>query len=113
MSKAFTQTLWWLIAGTRGGGTRARMILVLKERPMNAHQLANYLGADYKTTRQHLDLLVSNRVLTTVGEKYSVNYFLSSEMESQWEDFQKILDTFEEDVRLRSASSRGGEPDGS
>ncbi len=77
MAKAFVRTLWWLIAGTRGGPTRAGIVLALKARPMNAHQLANSLNADYKTIRQHLDLLVSNKILITVGEKYSMNYFLS------------------------------------
>ncbi|HIE30965.1 MAG TPA: ArsR family transcriptional regulator, partial [Methanosarcinales archaeon] len=31
--------LWWLIAGTKGGVNRARIIKILHERPYNANQL--------------------------------------------------------------------------
>ena len=34
--------LGWLIAGTRGGPTRAKIIEALKETPQNANQLATY-----------------------------------------------------------------------
>ncbi|MDI9644837.1 MAG: ArsR family transcriptional regulator, partial [Candidatus Verstraetearchaeota archaeon] len=36
--------LGWLIAGTRGGETRAKIIEALREQPRNANQLANLLG---------------------------------------------------------------------
>jgi len=35
--------LGWLIAGTRGGLTRAKIIIALKETPQNANQLATSL----------------------------------------------------------------------
>ena len=35
--------LGWLIAGTRGGVTRARIIKALKKKPQNANQLATLL----------------------------------------------------------------------
>ncbi len=50
--------LWWLIAGTRGGVNRARIILALHDLPSNANQLAEHLGLDYKTIRHHLDVLI-------------------------------------------------------
>jgi DNA-binding transcriptional ArsR family regulator len=53
--------LGWLIAGSRGGLTRAKIIEELRENPQNANQLANSLGMDYRTIRHHLKLLQKNR----------------------------------------------------
>jgi predicted transcriptional regulator len=61
--------LWWVIAGTRGGASRAKIILFLKERPSNASQLAELLGMDYKTVRHHLEVLLENRLIVRVGGK--------------------------------------------
>lgn len=55
--------LGWLIAGTRGGATRAQIILALKDSPRNANQLANLLGVDYRTIRHHLEILEKNRIV--------------------------------------------------
>ncbi|MEK6988099.1 MAG: winged helix-turn-helix domain-containing protein, partial [Candidatus Thermoplasmatota archaeon] len=49
--------LWYLIAGTRGGINRARILWSLRNRPHNANDLAEFLGLDYKTVRHHLDIL--------------------------------------------------------
>ncbi len=82
--------LGWLIAGTRGGIMRARIIMALKETPMNANQLANFLGVDYRTIRHHLEILEKNRIVTSAGDKYAVTYFLSSEMEENYSVFEEI-----------------------
>ncbi|MEE8168723.1 MAG: winged helix-turn-helix domain-containing protein [Candidatus Hydrothermarchaeales archaeon] len=84
------RVLWWLLAGTRGGATRARIIIELEKRPYNANQLADRLKLDYKTVRHHLDILVDNKILTTAGEKYGTPYFLTEEMEENFELFQEI-----------------------
>lgn len=83
--------LGWLIAGTRGGPTRARIIAALKDSPQNANQLANLLGMDYRTIRHHLDVLEKNRLITTVGEGYGTTYFLSPPMEDNYSVFEEIL----------------------
>jgi DNA-binding transcriptional ArsR family regulator len=82
--------LWWLIAGTKGGVNRARIIHLLNERPYNAHQLSEKLDLDYKTVRHHIKVLEDNDVITTSGEKYGTMYFLSSAMEENYELFQSI-----------------------
>ncbi len=46
------QILWWLIAGSKGGINRARIIMALKKRPYNANQLTQLFGLDYKTVLQ-------------------------------------------------------------
>jgi DNA-binding transcriptional ArsR family regulator len=83
--------LGWLIAGTRGGATRAKIIEVLKETPQNANQLATQLKMDYRTIRHHLDVLEKNKLITTVGEGYGITYFLSTTMEENYELFEEIL----------------------
>jgi DNA-binding transcriptional ArsR family regulator len=86
--------LGWLIAGTRGGITRAQIIEVLKEKPQNANQLANKLKMDYRTIRHHLKVLEKNRVITSVGDRYGLTYFLSPETEENYELFEEIWKRF-------------------
>ena len=83
--------LGWLIAGTRGGVTRAKIIETLRENPQNANQLANTLGMDYRTIRHHLKLLKKNRIITTAGDGYGTTYFLSTELEENYAIFEEIL----------------------
>jgi DNA-binding transcriptional ArsR family regulator len=82
--------LGWLIAGTRGGAMRARIIMALKDSPMNANQLANMLGVDYRTIRHHLEILEKNKIVTSAGDKYGVTYFLTSIMEENYDVFREI-----------------------
>jgi len=83
--------LGWLIAGTRGGATRAKIIEALKESPRNANQLANLLGMDYRTMRHHLEVLEKNRIITSAGEAYGVTYFLTQTMEENYALFEEIV----------------------
>jgi DNA-binding transcriptional ArsR family regulator len=83
--------LGWLIAGTRGGATRAKIIEALKETPQNANQLANLLGMDYRTIRHHLKVLEKNKIITAAGESYGITYFLSPSMEENYALFEEIL----------------------
>ena len=57
------QLLWYLLAGTRGGLNRIRILEALLERPYNAHQLSEELELDYRTMRHHLDVLTKNHIL--------------------------------------------------
>jgi DNA-binding transcriptional ArsR family regulator len=82
--------LGWLIAGTRGGPTRARIIETLKESPLNANQLATMLQMDYKTMRHHLEVLEKNKMLTSVGDRYGATYFLSQMLEDNYSLFEEI-----------------------
>jgi DNA-binding transcriptional ArsR family regulator len=90
-ARPFKYVLGWLIAGTRGGVTRAKIIQILKETPQNANQLANLLGMDYRTIRHHLAVLEKNRIITSAGEGYGITYFLSPAMEDNYALFEEIL----------------------
>jgi len=83
--------LGWLIAGTRGGMSRAKIIQALNESPKNANQLATLLSMDYRTIRHHIDVLEKNRIITSAGEGYGKTYFLSPTMETNYSEFEEIL----------------------
>jgi DNA-binding transcriptional ArsR family regulator len=83
--------LGWLIAGSRGGVTRAQIIQALKETPQNANQLANWLKMDYRTIRHHLKVLEKNRIITSAGDRYGTTYFLSPTMEENYALFEEIV----------------------
>ena len=83
--------LGWLIAGTRGGVTRAKIIEELRENPQNANQLAKTLEMDYRTIRHHLKILTKNRIITSAGDGYGTTYFLSPEMEENYGLFEEIM----------------------
>jgi DNA-binding transcriptional ArsR family regulator len=90
MSTALENTLLWLLAGSRGGKRRADIIIALKKRPMNARQIQKVVGLDYKTVRYHLDLLVENQLLTTIGERYGLLYVISPTLDSKFSLFEEI-----------------------
>jgi DNA-binding transcriptional ArsR family regulator len=83
--------LWWLIAGSKGGVNRAKIIKELHERPYNANQITERLGLDYKTIRHHLKILSENGIIeSNSGEKYGTMYFLSQNMEENYALFLEI-----------------------
>ena len=82
--------LWWLIAGKRGGINRGRIIKALADRPYNMHQLSEELNLSYKTVRHHVKILEKNNVIKPVGDTYGKLYFLSSEMEENYDVFEEI-----------------------
>ncbi len=90
-ARSLKYLLGWLIAGTRGGPTRARIIAALRESPQNANQLATLLKMDYKTMRHHLEVLEKNKIITSVGERYGATYFLSQVMEDNYSEFEEIM----------------------
>ena len=90
-ARSLKYLLGWLIAGTRGGPTRAKIIIALKESPQNANQLATLLKMDYKTMQHHLEVLEKNKIITSVGERYGATYFLSQMMEDNYSEFEGIM----------------------
>lgn len=87
-----------MIAGTRGGNTRAKIINALIDRPYNANQLSEILGMDYKTIRHHIGVLIKNSIIVTEGGKYGAMYFLSSKMEANLDEFGEIWEKIDKDT---------------
>jgi DNA-binding transcriptional ArsR family regulator len=82
--------LWWMLAGTAGGLNRGRIILLLRQRPYNAHQMARQLGLDYKTIRHHIGVLAENSLVISRGDGYGKMFFLSPELEADFAIFEQI-----------------------
>ena len=89
-NRSFRHLLQWLIAGSRGGVNRARIIETLYKDPMNANQLGEALEVDYRTIRHHLDVLEKNGLVTSMGDRYGKMYFLGPDLEENYKDFEEI-----------------------
>jgi predicted transcriptional regulator len=87
--------LWFVFAGSRGGLNRLRLVSILKEKPLNANQLAKELGLDYKAIQHHIGVLEKNNIITRLGEKYNVTFFVSSFLEVNMDSFNEITEKLE------------------
>ncbi len=88
----FKRLLWYLIASTRGGVNRAKIINFLSESPSNANQLSIQLKLDYKTIIHHLDVLEKNGLIITENEEsYGATYFISPLIEKNYSAFKEIM----------------------
>ena len=87
--------LWYLIAGTRGGETRGKIIDLLNKHPSNANKIAEILKLDYKTIRHHLEVLEKNNIITAINKgRYGAVYFLSELMNENYKLFEEIWARF-------------------
>jgi DNA-binding transcriptional ArsR family regulator len=82
--------LWFIFAGSRGGLNRLRIISSLKKKPLNTNQLAKDLGLDYKAIQHHIKVLEKNNLITKIGEKYGVIFFISTFLEVNMKTFEEI-----------------------
>lgn len=85
--------LWYVLASSRGGPTRVRILKALDERPQNANRLATELDLDYTTVRHHLDVLMDNNVVERTDNDYAAVYLFTDQVESNWETVEEILET--------------------
>lgn len=84
--------LWFVFTGSRGGLNRLKIIKILRENQMNANQIANNLGLDYKAIQHHLRVLEKNNLIGKSGEKYAVMYFIAPLLEVNIEIFDEIAE---------------------
>ena len=70
---------------------RAKIIELIRNKPMNAHEIAEKLGLDYKTVRHHLKVLEKNRLVSSTGS-YGKLYFVSEMLEENIKYFNEIWD---------------------
>lgn len=87
----FIRLLWWLFVGSAGTRTRLEVLLVVREQPGDAQQLALLLNVNSTKTRRHLDAL-TNRHIQTMCKKYVKPYFASEVMESNLKVHEPILE---------------------
>jgi DNA-binding transcriptional ArsR family regulator len=98
--------LWYLFAGSRGGENRIRIIDLLKERPQNMNQLAETLGVDYKAVQHHIGVLEKNNMVTKIGEKYGVLYFISNYLEANIEAFNEVKAAIDKKGNLNKSGKK-------
>ncbi|WP_435152097.1 winged helix-turn-helix domain-containing protein [Haladaptatus sp. DFWS20] len=84
--------LWYLLASSRGGATRVRILRALDRRPQNANQLATELDLDYTTIRHHLDVLMENNVVKRTDDDYAAVYLFTEQVRSNWDTVSEIFD---------------------
>ena len=89
------KVLWYLLAGTRGGKNRARIIRELDDYPRNANQLADELDIEYNTVRYHLDVLCDHDVVEPGGQDYGELYFLTDRFEQYRNEYESITESLE------------------
>lgn len=89
--------LWYVLASSRGGSTRARIVRAIDERPRNANQLASELDLDYTTVRHHLDVLLENNVLRRPNDEYAAVYLFTEQTTANWETVEEVLEVVESD----------------
>lgn len=82
--------LWHVLASSRGGPNRLRIIRLLDERPRNANELADALGVDYTTVRHHLDVLEANRIVYEATEGYGAIYMPTDQTRDHWGVVERI-----------------------
>jgi DNA-binding transcriptional ArsR family regulator len=85
--------LWHLLASSRGGPSRVRLLRAIHERPRNANHLAEALDLDYRTLRHHLDRLLENNVVRSTEEDYGAVYPVTDQAQFHWETIEAIMDT--------------------
>ncbi len=81
--------LYYLLLGTRGGESRSKILLRLKDKPSNAHILSKELNYDYKTIKHHLRVLIKHKIIEKKGT-YGGVYFLSRFLDENFSEFDEI-----------------------
>jgi len=83
--------LWYLFAGSKGGENRIKIINLLQDTPLNINRMAEVLNLDYKAVQHHVDVLQKNNLVSRMGEKYGIMYFVSNYLESNMDTFKEIV----------------------
>jgi len=83
--------LWYLFAGSKGGENRIKIINLLQDTPLNINRMAEVLDLDYKAVQHHVDILEKNNLVSRMGEKYGIMYFVSNYLESNMDTFKEII----------------------
>jgi len=89
--------LWHLLASSRGGPSRIRLLRAIDERPRNANQLAEALELDYTTVRHHLRRLEENNVVRSSDDDYGAVYLWTDLAEAHRETIESIVATVDPD----------------
>lgn len=87
----FKMILWFIIAGTRGGINRAKILNLLKTAPMNANKIATVMNLDYKTILHHVKILSKNNLVVKEEKDYGAEYQLTQIMKENQSTLEEIM----------------------
>ncbi len=99
--KDLRKVLIWLLGGSRGGLMRLKILLLLRKKPMNPHQLARALNVNYRTVIYHLELLERYELVSRLDVGYGAPYFINDKLEKRWDiirDVMRIMGINEEET---------------
>jgi len=71
---------------------RAKILKLINQNPMNAHQLAEAMNVNYRTITHHLNILLENGLVVAEGPKYGTLYFPSKTFMDNSSVFMQIVD---------------------
>ena len=87
----FKMILWSIIAGTRGGINRAKILNLIKDTPMNANKIATVLNLDHKTIAHHVKILSKNDLIVKAEKDYAAEYQLTQIMKDNQSVLEEII----------------------
>ncbi|MFZ0183536.1 MAG: winged helix-turn-helix domain-containing protein [Nitrosotalea sp.] len=87
--------LWFIFMGSKGGLNRIRFISLIRNKPLNANQIAKEMNLDYKAIQHHVGVLEKNNMITRVGDKYGATFFISTFLEVNLDVFDEIVSKLE------------------
>ncbi|MGH1520815.1 MAG: winged helix-turn-helix domain-containing protein [Nitrosopumilus sp.] len=88
----FKMILWSIVAGTRGGVNRAKILNLIKNTPMNANKMATVLSLDHKTVIHHVKILSKNDLITKAEKNYAAEYQLTELMRKNQNVLGEIME---------------------
>jgi predicted transcriptional regulator len=84
--------LWSIIAGTRGGINRAKILNLLATMPVNANKISTILNLDHKTVIHHVNILTKNELIVKEEKDYGANYNLTQIMKDNQNTLTEIME---------------------
>jgi len=85
-----------------------QILLILREGPANANQIASRLNLNYKTVQHHLRILEENRMVVSEGGRYNVMYRLSQDLLDNMDVFESVVREIELKISREEVGSRWG-----
>ena len=84
--------LWSIIAGTRGGVNRAKILNLIKDTPLNANKIATILNLDHKTVIHHVEILSKNELIVKADKAYVAEFELTQIMKENQDALNEIME---------------------
>ena len=81
----------WLLEASRGGPTRAKIVLLLREMPLNINQIESKLDMNYRSILHNIEVLIENGLVKKLKEGHGAPYMLTDVVEKNWEIVEESI----------------------